>query len=191
MDRAETLQRLKIETESCKRCGLHKTRTNIVFGVGSPTADIMLVGECPGYWEDQRGEPFVGAAGKNLNALLQEAGLRREEVYIANTLKCRPPGNRDPLPEEIEACRPFLEGQIKTIRPKLIIALGRFAAAELLGRHVAMGKEHGTLHDCSFASVNFKLFVSYHPAAALYGAEAKQRLQADFKKLGGLLKSLK
>jgi DNA polymerase len=151
----------------------------------------MLVGECPGYWEDQRGEPFVGAAGKNLNALLQEAGLRREEVYIANTLKCRPPGNRDPLPEEIEACRPFLEGQIKTIRPRLIIALGRFAAGELLGRHVSMGREHGTLHECNFAGVNFKLFVSYHPAAALYGAEAKQRLQADFKKLGGLLKSLK
>jgi DNA polymerase len=164
---------------------------NVVFGVGPMIADIMMVGECPGYWEDQKGEPFVGAAGKNLNSLLVEAGLRREDVYIANTLKCRPPGNRDPLPEEIEACRPFLEGQIRAIKPKVIIALGRFAAGELLGRYVVMGKEHGTVHDCTFAGVSFKLFVSYHPAAALYGADAKQKLHADFKKLGRFLGSMK
>jgi DNA polymerase len=188
MKKEEGLRRLEAEAKVCKRCGLHKTRTNVVFGVGQTTANIMLVGECPGYWEDQKGEPFVGAAGKNLNALLLEAGLKREDVYIANTLKCRPPGNRDPLPEELEACRPFLEGQISAIKPKLIIALGRFAAGELLGRYVTMGKEHGTLHECTFAGTKFKLFVSYHPAAALYGAEARQRLQADFKKLGQIIK---
>jgi len=186
----ETLRKLEAKAKVCQRCRLHKTRTNVVFGDGPPTAEVMIVSEAPGFWEDQRGVPFVGAAGKNLNALLLEAGLRREEVYIANTLKCRPPGNRDPLPDEIEACRSFLEEQISTIKPKLVIALGRISAKELLGRYVVMGREHGALLDCTYASASFKLFLTYHPAAALYGAETKQRLQADFRKLGSVLKSL-
>ncbi len=140
--------------------------------------------------EDQMGTPFVGAAGKNLDGLLQEAGLDRKNVYVCNLLKCRPPGNRDPLPDEIEACRRFLVGQISAVGPKLVIALGRISAKELLGRYVTMGREHGKLLDCTYAGTDFKLFMTYHPAAALYGAEAKRRLQADFKKLGQLLKSM-
>jgi DNA polymerase len=189
-DVKKTLQKLKSEAETCQRCGLHKTRTNVVFGVGPATAKVMLVGEAAGFFEDKQGVPFVGAAGKNLNALLHEAGLKRENVYIGNVLKCRPPNNRAPLPDEIEACRPFLEKQISTIKPKLVIALGRIAAGELLGRFVVMGGEHGTLLDCTYANVKFKLFLVYHPAAALYGAEAKSALQADFKKLGQIIRSM-
>jgi len=187
-DAEKTLQKLKSEAATCQRCGLHKTRTNVVFGVGPATAKVMLVGEAAGFFEDKQGVPFVGAAGKNLNALLHEAGLKRENVYIGNVLKCRPPNNRAPLPDEIEACRQFLEKQIFVIKPKLVVALGRTAARELLGRYVTMGREHGKLLDCTYAGVRFKLFITYHPAAALYGAEAKQKLQEDFKKLGQILR---
>ncbi len=186
----KVLHKLEVKAKACRRCRLHKTRTNVVFGDGPSTANVMIVSEAPGFWEDQKGVPFVGAAGKNLNALLFEAGLRREEVYIANILKCRPPQNRDPLPDEIEACRQFLEGQISAIKPKLVVALGRIAGRTLLGRYMVMGKEHGRLLDRTYASASFKLFLTYHPAAALYGAETKQRLQADFRKLGSVLKSL-
>jgi len=189
-DAEKTLQKLRSEAETCQRCGLHKTRTNVVFGVGPATAKVMLVGEAAGFFEDKQGVPFVGAAGKNLNALLHEAGLKRGTVYIGNVLKCRPPNNRAPLPDEIETCRLFLEGQISAIKPKLIVALGRIAAGALLGKNVVMGREHGTLLDCSYAGVKFKLFVTYHPAAALYGAGAKEGLQADFKKLGQIIKSM-
>lgn len=161
-----------------------------MFSDGPPTASVMIVSEAPGFWEDKRGIPFVGAAGKNLNALLLEAGLRREEVYIANTIKCRPPGNRDPTRDEIEACRPLLQGQISAIRPKLVIALGRISAKELLGRYVSVGREHGALFDCTYAGVKFKLFLTYHPAAALYGKEAKSSLQKDFLKLKQVVGSL-
>ena len=184
------LQKLKEGAETCYRCRLHKSRTNVVFGTGPANAKIMLVGEAAGFMEDQTGIPFVGVAGKNLNTLLRTAGLKREDVYITNVLLCRPPRNRDPLPDEIEACRRFLEGHISAIKPKLVIALGRIAARTLLGRYVTMGREHGKLLDCTYAGINFKLYLTYHPAAALYGAEAKQRLQADFKKLGQLLKSM-
>ena len=161
----------------------------MVFGVGPADAKIMLVGEASGFNEDKTGIPFVGAAGKNLNALLREAGLKREDVYIGNVLKCRPPGNRDPLPDEIKACRQFLEGQISAIKPKLVVALGRIAARVLLGRYVSMGREHGELLDCTYAGVKFKLFLTYHPAAAIYGAETKRKLQTDFAKFGRILKT--
>jgi len=186
----EILQKLKVEAQRCKRCQLYKTRKNMVFSSGPATAKVMIVSEAPGAMEDQMGTPFVGAAGKNLDGLLQEAGLDRKNVYVCNLLKCRPPGNRDPLPDEIEACRRFLVGQISAVGPKLVIALGRISAKELLGRYVTMGREHGKLLDCTYAGTDFKLFMTYHPAAALYGAEAKRRLQADFKKLGQLLKSM-
>jgi DNA polymerase len=189
-DAEKTLLSLKSEAEKCKRCGLYKTRTNVVFGIGPATAKVMLVGEAAGFFEDKQGVPFVGAAGKNLNALLREAGLKREDVYIGNVLKCRPPRNRPPLPDEIEACRPFLEGQISTVEPELVITLGRTAARALLSKNVVMGREHGTLLDCTYAGVKFKLFLTYHPAAALYGAEAKQKLQTDFKKLGQLISKM-
>jgi uracil-DNA glycosylase family 4 len=123
-------------TSRAEKCRRLYEGTNLVFGVGPSSAKVILVGEAPGYQEDKEGIPFVGAAGKNLNALLDEAGLRRDEVYITNVVKVRPPGNRDPTDEEIEACRPFLEGQISAIKPKLVVALGRIAARELFGRPV-------------------------------------------------------
>ncbi|MEM2907604.1 MAG: uracil-DNA glycosylase [Candidatus Hadarchaeales archaeon] len=190
-DPTDILEELRSKAQKCSRCELCKTRTNLVFGVGPASAEVMLIGEAPGFWEDQAGVPFVGAAGKNLNALLQEAGLKREEVYITNVVKARPPGNRDPTEEEIAACRPFLQGQISAIRPKLVVALGRIAAGELLGRPVTMSREHGTLVDCSYAGVDFKLFLTYHPAAGIYSGRTKLELQDDFRRLGEMLKSLR
>jgi len=190
MTKEEKLRQLEVEAKACKRCRLHESRTNVVFGVGPADAKIMLVGEAPGLMEDKRGLPFVGAAGKNLDMLLQTTGLKRENVYITNVVLSRPPQNRAPLPDEIEACRPFLKGKISIIQPKLVVALGRVAAGELLGRPVIMNKEHGTLLDCNYAGAKFKLFVTYHPAAALYGAEAKRKLQDDFKKLGQIVKDM-
>jgi len=133
----------------------------------------------------------VGSAGKFLNELLQIARLRREEVYITNVTKCRPPENRDPFDDEIETCTTnYLQKQVAMIKPKLAVALGRIAARALLDRHVTMGREHGTLLNCTYASVKFKLYLTYHPAAALYGAEAKSALLADFKKLGQIVKDM-
>ena len=191
MGKEEKLRQLEAEAKACKRCELHKTRTNVVFGSGPADAEIMLLGEGPGFMEDNSGVPFVGAAGKNLDALLQTAGLKRNDVYITNIVLCRPPQNRDPLSDEIKACKRFLEGHISVIKPKLIISLGRIAAGVLLGRYVVMGKEHGRLLDCTYAGTSFKLFITYHPAAALYGAETKARLQVDFGQLGQILKSMK
>jgi DNA polymerase len=148
----------------------------------------MLVGEGPGRMEDLRGVPFCGAAGKFLNELLRVAELRREDVYITNTVKCKPPGNRVPLDEEIEICTSnYLKKQFAIIKPKLVVALGRTSARALLNRDIVMAKEHGSVLDCTYAGVKFKLFLTYHPAAALYGAEAKEKLLADFKKLGQLV----
>lgn len=190
MGKEEKLRQLEAEAKACTCCGLHKTRTNVVFGSGPADAEIMLLGEGPGFTEDKTKIPFSGAAGKHLNNLLHEAGLRREDLYVTNVVLCRPPQNRDPLPDEIEACRRFLEGHILAIKPKLIVALGRIAARTLLGRPVVMSEEHGRLLDCTYAGVKFKLFITYHPAAALYGAEAKQKLKMDFKKLGQIIKSI-
>lgn len=175
----------------CTLCRLHRSRKNAVPGDGALDAKVMFVGEAPGHNEDIQGKPFVGSAGKFLNVLLQIAGLRREEVYITNVVKCRPPQNRDPADDEIETCTTnYLQKQVTMIKPKLVVALGRIAARALLGQYVMIGKEHGKLVDCTYAGTGFKLFMTYHPAAALYGAETKRRLQADLKKLGSILKSL-
>lgn len=182
----EELNRL---IKSCTRCDLHKWRTNPVPGEGPEDAEVMLVGEAPGYYEDKEGRPFVGAAGKLLDELLESAGLKREEVFIANVLKCRPPGNRDPTDEEIEACTPYLKRQIQIVRPRLIVALGRFAAGVLLGRPVSMGRMHGTLEDCSYGGWRGKVFISYHPAAALYGT-SRELLGRDFESLRGIVERL-
>jgi DNA polymerase len=190
MKKDEELRQLEIEAKTCKQCRLHKTRTNVVFGSGSANAEILLLGEGPGFTEDQTKIPFSGAAGKYLDNLLHEVGLRRENLYVTNVVLCRPPQNRAPLPDEIEACKHFLEGHISVIRPKFIVALGRTAAETLLGKPVVMGKEHGGLLECAYAGVKFKLFITYHPAAALYGVEAKQKLKSDFKKLGQILKQM-
>ncbi len=176
---------------ACSLCGLHRSRKNAVPGEGPLDAKVMFVGEAPGYNEDVQGKPFVGSAGKFLGELLQVAGFQRENVYITNVVKCRPPENRDPADDEIETCTTnYLQKQVAMINPKLIVALGRIAARTLLNRYVVIGKEHGKLLDCTYAGASFKLFLTYHPAAALYGAETKQRLQTDFRKLGSLLKSL-
>jgi len=185
----KSLEELAEEVKKCKRCQLHQKRTNVVFGDGPPSK-IVFVGEAPGYWEDQQGRPFVGAAGKFLNSLLELAGLKRDDVYICNMLKCRPPGNRDPLPEEIEACKPFLVGQFLFLKPKLVVALGRISAGELLGREVSMTVEHGNLVDCTFAGLKFKLFLTFHPAAGLYSGSIKKLLMSDFEKLGKIISEL-
>lgn len=189
MRKEEKLRKLEIEANACKRCRLHETRKNVVFGVGPANAKIMLLGEAPGSMEDKSGVPFSGAAGKKLDGLLNEAGLRRADVYITNVVLSRPPQNRVPLPDEVEACRAFLDGHISIIKPKLIVALGRTAAGVLLGRKVVMGEEHGKLLDRTYAGVKFKLFLTYHPAAALYGAQNKIKLREDFAKLAKILGS--
>jgi DNA polymerase len=148
----------------------------------------MFVGEAPGFNEDKEGRPFVGAAGRFLDQLLELAGLRREKVYITNVVKCRPPRNRDPLEDEVRTCTSnYLHRQLRIVKPKFVVALGRIAAGELLGRLVVMAREHGRLHEPDYGGLRLKLFITYHPAAALYGAEAKRRLVEDFKRLGRLL----
>ncbi len=180
---------LERRIRACTLCGLHRSRKNAVPGDGPLDAKILFCGEAPGYNESLQGKPFVGSAGKFLNELLKIAELRREDVYITNVVKCRPPENRAPSDDEIETCTThYLQKQIAMIKPKLVVALGRTAAKALLGKQVVMGMEHGTLRDCTYAGVKFKLFVTYHPAAALYGAGAKQKLQEDFKKLEQILR---
>jgi uracil-DNA glycosylase family 4 len=153
----------------CQRCVLARTRNNIVFGVGSPEADVMFVGEAPGAEEDRRGEPFVGAAGRRLDRWLEALGLRRADVYIANVLKCRPPRNRDPKPEEIERCSPFLHAQIRAVEPKVIVALGRFAGCLLLGRDLRMYQMRGQIHRYREpkSGTELPLVVTYHPSYVL------------------------
>lgn len=150
----------------CRRCPLAATRRNIVFGVGDPDADLMFVGEAPGAEEDRRGEPFVGAAGQRLDQWIAHLGLRRDQVYIANVLKCRPPNNRDPRPLEIERCSPFLHAQIRAIEPKILVALGRFAGSLLLGRDLKMYEMRGAVHHYREpkSGAEIPLVVTYHPS---------------------------
>jgi DNA polymerase len=137
----------------------------VVFGVGDPNADIMFIGEGPGYYEDKQGEPFVGAAGQLLTRMLGEIGLERSDVYIANVVKCRPPGNRDPLPDEIESCRPYLAGQIQNIRPRVIVTLGNFATRVILDRQVSISRVRGQRFEVDGRTV----IPTFHPAAILHG----------------------
>lgn len=175
-----TLQELSKSLHNCQRCKLAKLgRTQVVFGVGNPHATIMFVGEAPGFYEDQKGEPFVGAAGKLLNDLLQSAGLSREEIYIANVIKCRPPNNRDPETDEVETCKPFLMQQIQMIRPKLVCTLGNWATQTLLERKVGITKVKAQ----AFYMKDFVLFPLLHPAAALHQGGLLEPLKEDFKKL--------
>ena len=168
----------------CTACPLAATRKNVVFGVGNPEARVLIVGEAPGKNEDLQGEPFVGAAGKYLNELLAIAGLSREDVYIANVLKCRPPSNRDPRPEEIQACTPFLREQTRTINPEYIVTLGNFSTKFILKTDVGITRLHGTLQRAG----RFKVFPIFHPAAALYDSKKREALENDFATLGELLR---
>jgi uracil-DNA glycosylase len=165
--------------EDCRKCGLSGVRTRLVFGAGNPGARLLVVGEAPGDEEDRRGEPFVGEAGRLLDRILASVGFEREEVYIANVLKCRPPGNRDPLPDEVAACLPHLEGQIERIRPRVILALGRFAAQNLLSTQDPLTRLRGAVHDRGGVPV----VVTYHPAALLRNPEWKRPTWEDVQRL--------
>ena len=167
---------LKAAVSGCVKCGLHKTRTQTVFGVGDENADWMLIGEAPGAEEDRLGDPFVGQAGKLLDNMLAALQLRRDRnVYIANVLKCRPPGNRNPEPDEVAKCSPHLRRQIELIEPKLILAMGRFAAQTLLGTDATIASLRGKLH--SYLGV--PLIVTYHPAYLLRNLPDKSKSWAD------------
>ena len=182
-----TLEELSGLAATCTRCRLSQGRTQVVFGVGSPTADIVFVGEGPGYHEDKQGEPFVGAAGQLLTRMLGEIGLRREDVYICNVLKCRPPGNRDPLPDEVVECTPYLQGQIDLIDPSVIVTLGNFATRFVLGRQVSISRVRGQrLH------VDGRVVIpTFHPAAILRGGGAAgsqmAALRSDFQEVRAVI----
>ena len=171
----------------CTKCALAQGRTQVVFGSGSPDADLMFVGEAPGFHEDKQGVPFVGAAGQLLSKLLVEIGLQREDVYIANVLKCRPPGNRDPQPEEIESCEPHLWKQIELIQPKLICTLGNFATKLLSGRPNGITQVHGRPQDVVLGGNAVTLYPIFHPAAALYTPRMLEVLREDFRRIPELL----
>lgn len=168
---------LKAAVKGCTICGLRAGCTQTVFGVGDESARWMVVGEAPGADEDRQGEPFVGRAGQLLNSMLAAMGLKRHEVYIANILKCRPPGNRDPKPEEAELCRPYLERQIALVRPRIILAVGRIAAQNLLHTDVTIGRLRGTMHKLGDTPV----VVTYHPAYLLRSPGEKRKAWDDLK----------
>jgi uracil-DNA glycosylase len=182
-----TLHELATEASGCTKCRLSGGRTQVVFGVGDPHADILFIGEAPGYHEDKQGEPFVGAAGQLLTKMLAEIGLARSDVYIANVVKCRPPGNRDPLPDEIDACKPYLEGQIRNIDPRVIVTLGNFATRFVLDRPLSISRVRGQRFDVGGRTV----VPTFHPAAILHGggeASAQfQALRSDFQTILALL----
>jgi len=173
--------------KKCTKCKLHKTRRNPVPGEGPCNAKIMFVGEAPGGKEDETGRPFVGAAGQFLTELLGMAGLRREDVFITNILKCRPPNNRDPEPDEIEACKPYLVRQIRLISPKVIVTLGRYAGRTLLGdagvKWTSMSRMHGKIFSVELYGVKLKIMPTYHPAAALYYPKLRPVIVRDFKEV--------
>ena len=171
----------------CERCALAAGRTQVVFGSGSPDADLMFVGEAPGVHEDKQGVPFVGAAGQLLSKLLAGIGLAREDVYVANVLKCRPPGNRDPLPEEIEACEGHLFKQIELIRPTVVATLGNFATKLLSGKPTGITRVHGREQEVTLGGRTVLLYPLFHPAAALYTPRMLDVLEADFARLSDLL----
>jgi uracil-DNA glycosylase family 4 len=171
----------------CERCALAATRTQVVFGSGSPHADLMFVGEAPGFHEDKQGIPFVGAAGKLLSKLLEGIGMTREMVYVSNTVKCRPPGNRDPLPGELESCESHLFKQIELISPKVIATLGNFATKLLSGKPDGITRVHGVPQEVVLGGNKVLLFPIFHPAAALYTPRMLEVLEADFQRLPDLL----
>jgi len=177
------LNEFYFEINTCKKCALSATRNNFVFGTGNPDADLMFVGEAPGRDEDLQGKPFVGRAGQLLTLMLNAIHLKREDVFIANVLKCRPPNNRDPQSEEIEKCEPYLLRQIDLISPKLIITLGRFASASLLRTNEALGKLRTDVHQYN----NVPLIVMYHPAALLRNPLLKRNAWDDLKKIQNFL----
>src|SRR5881409_1711031 len=171
----------------CTRCRLSQGRTQVVFGSGNPKADLMFVGEAPGFHEDKQGLPFVGQAEKLLEKLLAAIGMSRQDVFIANVLKCRPPGNRDPQPDEIEACESHLFHQIELIEPTVVATLGNFATKLLSGRPLGITRVHGQEQETTIGSRTVLLYPLYHPAAAMYTPAMLKVLEADFARLPELL----
>jgi uracil-DNA glycosylase family 4 len=186
-ERRERLKSVYEQARQCTACPLHQTRTTVVFGAGSADADLMFIGEAPGANEDKLGLPFVGAAGKLLDKLLAEIGLDRSEVFVANTVKCRPPGNRDPHPHEIESCHRYLRSQVELIEPKVICTLGNFATKLLRGDPTGISRLHGRDEVLTIGARAIRLLPLFHPAAALYTPSNLQTVRDDFARLPGLL----
>jgi uracil-DNA glycosylase family 4 len=175
-----TLEEAALEASTCTLCRLANGRTHVVYGVGDPHADLMFVGEGPGHHEDRQGQPFVGAAGQLLNRMLNEIGLGREQVYIANCVKCRPPNNRDPLPDELDACTPYLREQIKLVDPHVVVTLGNFATRYVLNKQVSISRVRGQ----RFPIGGRIVIPTFHPAAILHGggesSPQMRSLRSDF-----------
>ncbi|MDQ3648047.1 MAG: uracil-DNA glycosylase [Actinomycetota bacterium] len=186
-ERREELIALMREMQQQHECPLIATRTKLVFGAGNADADLMFVGEAPGFYEDQHGLPFVGRAGKLLDQLLIEIGLRREDTFVSNCLKCRPPDNRDPLPDEIEVCKPYLLRQIELIEPKVVCTLGNFSLKLLTRSNTGITRVHGVSQEHELGGRNVKLYPLFHPAAALRGAAVLEQLREDMGRLPALL----
>ena len=177
----EAFQQIIAEINKCRKCNLWRMRRKPVPGEGDINASIVFIGEAPGYWEDVKGRPFVGAAGKLLNEAFEKAGIQRSKVYITNVVKCRPPGNRDPLPEEIEACHTYLDRQLNIIRPKIIVTLGRHPTAYMFSRagmeFKAISRVQGKVYEVDFWGTKTYIVASYHPAAALYNIKLKEKIE--------------
>jgi uracil-DNA glycosylase len=182
-----TIEEAALEASSCTRCRLSQGRTQVVYGVGDPNADLMFIGEGPGFHEDKQGEPFVGPAGQLLNQVLGEIGLRREHVYINNVVMCRPPGNRDPLPDEIEACKPWLDERIELIDPSVVVTLGNWATRFVLGPRVSISRVRGQRFPWNRRTV----IPTFHPAAILHGggqaSKQMEALRSDFQEIARAL----
>jgi DNA polymerase len=195
MSKKELMEAIEKEVKACKKCGLWKTRRNAVPGEGSLDASLMFVGEAPGYWEDVKGRPFVGAAGKVLDALLAEINLSRSTVYITNVIKCRPPENRDPMPLEVETCTPYLNRQIKIVQPKIIVTLGRHAASYILSKAgiqqvTGITRLRGKVYSVGLLELSVSVLPTFHPAAVLHNPKYRDALERDFQLLGSLIEKL-
>lgn len=198
VEKVRMIEEIAKEIANCKRCRLWSSRTKPVPGWGNVYADVMLIGEAPGYNEDLEGKPFVGAAGKLLDKLLEVAGLKRDEVFITNILKCRPPNNRDPLPDEVDACTPYLDRQVATIGPKLLVCLGKHSANYVLLKcgvkarfRGGISTVRGQVFKAKFEGLDLLIIPTYHPAAGLYNPKLKEVLTNDFILIGRVVKSIR
>jgi len=187
MSKEELMSEVEEEVKACRKCGLWMLRKNPVSGSGNLNAVVMFIGEAPGYWEDVKGKPFVGAAGRLLDELLSGIGLYRSEVFIGNLLKCRPPKNRDPRLSEIKACTPYLDRQIKIIKPRVIVTLGRHSTAYILSKiglkASGITALHGRVYEAKLFGMPVVIIPMYHPAAALYNVALKKEMEGDFQTL--------
>jgi DNA polymerase len=190
LTRADELRAFGEVVAGCTKCALAGGRTQVVFGSGNPDSDLMFVGEAPGFHEDKQGVPFVGAAGKLLDQLLADIGLARDDVYVVNVLKCRPPGNRDPLPDEIEACEGHLWRQIELIEPRVVATLGNFATKLLSSKPLGITRVHGQPQEVALGASRVLLYPLYHPAAALYTPSMLEVLKQDFARIPALFEQV-